>query len=405
MNGPLDGTLVLDLSRVLAGPWASQALADLGARVIKVERPGRGDDTRSWGPPYLGSGENRESAYFLSANRGKESIAIDFKDPRGQSVLLQLASKADILIENYKVGRLKAYGLDYESIRQLNPSIVYCSISGFGQTGLYAKKPGYDFMIQAMSGLMSITGTEKPTKVGVAVSDLIAGLYATLGILGAYIRARETGQGEFIDISLLDSQLATLANQASNFLVSGKSPGLSGNAHPNIVPYQVFETADDPIVVAVGNDGQFASLCRAMACEHLSTDSRFISNSMRVANREAIVTLLADELAKQPAAYWLRALDEVGVPTGPVNTIGEAFADPHVTERKTIMQQERDDLGTVPGVRSPVRFQNCVTDEGRAAPALGDSTEAVLREIGLSEVEVKSLLNDGVAARPGKNCK
>ncbi len=273
MSGPLDGTLVLDLSRVLAGPWASQALADLGARVIKVERPGRGDDTRSWGPPYLGSGEDKESAYFLSANRGKESIAIDFKDPRGQSVLLQLARKANILIENYKLGGLKAYGLDYDSIRQINPAIVYCSISGFGQTGPYAKKPGYDFIIQAMSGLMSITGTEKPTKVGVAVSDIITGLYATVGILGAYTRARETGQGEFIDISLLDSQLATLANQASNYLVSGQSPGLSGNAHPNIVPYQVFETADDPIVVAVGNDTQFVSLCSAIGCEHLGIGS------------------------------------------------------------------------------------------------------------------------------------
>ncbi len=403
MSGPLDGTLVLDLSRVLAGPWASQALADLGARVIKVERPGRGDDTRSWGPPYLGSGEDRESAYFLSANRGKESIAIDFKDPRGQSVLLQLASKADILIENYKVGGLKAYGLDYESIRQHNPAIVYCAISGFGQTGPYAKKPGYDFIIQAMSGLMSITGTEKPAKVGVAVSDLIAGLYATVGILGAYTRARETGQGEFIDISLLDSQLATLANQASNFLVSGKSPGLSGNAHPNIVPYQVFETSDDPIVVAVGNDAQFVSLCRAMACEHLGTDSRFFSNSMRVANRQALVTLLAEELAKRPAAYWLRALNEVGIPVGPVNTIGEAFTDPHVIERKTVIQQVRDDLGAVPGVRSPIRFQNCVLDEGRAAPALGDSTEVVLREIGLSEAEIKTLLDDGVVTKQGKS--
>jgi len=303
MNGPLAGTLVLDLSRVLAGPWASQTLADLGARVIKVERPGRGDDTRSWGPPYLGSGDNRESAYFLSANRGKESIAVDFKDPRGQSVLLQLARKADILIENYKVGGLKAYGLDYDSISQVNPAIVYCSISGFGQTGPYAHKPGYDFIIQAMSGLMSVTGTEKPTKVGVAVSDLIAGLYATVGILGAYTRARETGQGEFIDISLLDAQLATLANQASNYLVSGQSPGLSGNAHPNIVPYQVFDTADDPIVVAVGNDAQFVALCSAINSNHLSSDLRFMSNSARVANRQTLVALIAAELVKHQRLF------------------------------------------------------------------------------------------------------
>jgi len=297
MSGPLDGTLVLDLSRVLAGPWASQTLADMGARVIKVEKPGRGDDTRSWGPPYLGSGDNRESAYFLSANRGKESIAVDFKDPRGQSILLELARKADILIENYKVGGLKAYGLDYASIREINPAIVYCSISGFGQTGPYAKKPGYDFMIQAMSGLMSITGTGKPTKVGVAVSDLITGLYAAVGILGAYTRARETGQGEFIDIALLDSQLATLANQASNYLVSGKSPGLSGNAHPNIVPYQMFETSDHPIVVAVGNDHQFVALCELIGREELSSDPRFVINSARVQNRQLLVPLIAAELA------------------------------------------------------------------------------------------------------------
>ena len=398
MSGPLDGTLVLDLSRVLAGPWASQSLADLGARVIKVERPGRGDDTRSWGPPYLGSGDNRESAYFLSANRGKESIAIDFKDPRGQSVLLQLARKADILIENYKVGGLKTYGLDYESVRQLNPAIVYCSISGFGQTGPYAKKPGYDFIIQAMSGLMSITGTEKPTKVGVAVSDLIAGLYASVGILAAYTRARETGQGEYIDISLLDSQLATLANQASNYLVSGQSPGLSGNAHPNIVPYQVFETSDDPIVIAVGNDAQFTAFCKAINCRELSLETRFGSNSMRVENRQELVGLIAAELAKQPATYWLNTLEDAGVPAGPVNTIGEAFADPHVIERQTVLQFQRDDLGAVPGVRSPIRFQNCVPDEDIAPPALGDSTVSVLREIGLSEAEIKTLLDDKIVA-------
>lgn len=402
MSGPLDGTLVLDLSRVLAGPWASQALADLGARVIKVERPGRGDDTRSWGPPYLGTGNDRESAYFLSANRGKESIAVDFKDPRGQAVLLKLARKADILIENYKVGGLKAYGLDYDSIRLINPAIVYCSISGFGQTGPYARKPGYDFIIQAMSGLMSITGIDKPTKVGVAVSDLITGLYATVGILGAYTKARETGQGEFIDISLLDSQLATLANQASNFLVSGKSPGLSGNAHPNIVPYQVFETADDPIVVAVGNDAQFVSLCRVIDCDYLGSDPRFIRNSDRVTNRRTLVALIAAELVKQSAAFWLFALEDCGVPVGPVNSIGQAFADPHVIERQTVLHLERDGLGPVPGVRSPVRFHNCVMDESRAAPALGDSTEAILREIGLREAEIKTLLDDGVAAKSGK---
>jgi crotonobetainyl-CoA:carnitine CoA-transferase CaiB-like acyl-CoA transferase len=401
MSGPLDGTLVLDLSRVLAGPWASQALADLGARVIKVERPGRGDDTRSWGPPYLGSGENKESAYFLSANRGKESIAIDFKDPRGQAVILKLAKKADILIENYKPGGLKAYGLDYESVSKVNPAIVYCSISGFGQTGPYAKKPGYDFMIQAMSGLMSVTGTEEPTKVGVAVSDLITGLYAATGILAAYTRVSETGQGEWVDVSLLDAQLAALANQGMNYLVTGKSPGLAGNAHPNIVPYQVFETADDPIVVAVGNDGQFVSLCRAIGLGNLASDNRFISNDARVQNRDVLVPLLVEVFQKHPVSHWLKILEDHGIPVAPVNTIAQAFADPHVMERHTVMSLERAGLAFVPGVRSPVRLKNSVPDEGRAPPALGDSTEAVLREIGLGEEELKALQDAGVAFQSG----
>ena len=398
MSGPLAGTLVLDLSRVLAGPWASQALADLGARVIKVERPGQGDDTRSWGPPYLGSGENRESAYFLAANRGKESIAVDFKDPRGQSVLLELARRADILIENYKPGGLAVYGLDYDSIKTINPVMVYCSISGFGQTGLNANRPGYDFMIQAMSGLMSITGTEKPTKVGVAVSDLITGLYATVGILAAYNRACETGQGEYVELSLLDAQMATLANQASNYLVTGNSPGLSGNAHPNIVPYQVFETADEPIVIAVGNDAQFVALCRVIGSEPVGADPRFINNSDRVENRQTLIPLITAQLLKQSAAFWLSALEESGVPVAPVNTIAEAFNDPHVIERGTVMQLRRSDLGEVPSVRTPLRFRNCALDDGRAPPALGDSTQAVLREIGLSDVEIKQLLSTGVVA-------
>jgi crotonobetainyl-CoA:carnitine CoA-transferase CaiB-like acyl-CoA transferase len=398
MNGPLDGTLVLDLSRVLAGPWASQSLADLGARVIKVERPGSGDDTRSWGPPYLESGDSRESAYFLSANRGKESVAINFKEPGGQALLRDLARKADILIENYKVGGLAAYGLDYASVQRINPAIVYCSISGFGQSGPYADKPGYDFMIQAMSGLMSITGTEQPTKVGVAVSDLISGLYASVGILGAYTRARETGQGEYIDISLLDAQLATLANQASNYLVSGRSPGLAGNAHPNIVPYQVFATADDAIVVAVGNDRQFAALCEVIRRADLAADPRFARNSDRVTNRDILVPMIAAELAARPAAQWLSSLEDSGVPSGPVNTVAEAFSNPHVAARQTVMQLQRDDLGNVPGVRSPVRLKNCDAGQHRAPPRLGDSTVAVLRELGLTEAEIDELLAAGVVA-------
>ena len=401
MKGPLEGVLVLDLSRVLAGPWASQTLADLGARVIKVERPGRGDDTRSWGPPYLGSGSDRESAYFLSANRGKESIAIDFKDKRGQAIVLALAGKADILIENYKPGGLKAYGLDYHSISKHNPAIVYCSISGFGQAGPYSKKPGYDFTIQAMSGLMSVTGTEKPTKVGVAVSDLITGLYASTGILASYSRARETGRGEWIDVSLLDSQLAALANQGMNFLVTGKSPGLAGNAHPNIVPYQVFETADDEIVLAVGNDGQFATLCKAIGHGELALDSRFASNDARVQNRRVLVPLLADVLKQKPATHWLSVFENRGIPAAPVNTVAEAFADPHVVERQTVMQLERTGKQPIPTVRSPIRLNNGQPEVGTAPPSLGDSTMAVLHEIGLTEEEIKTLLDEGVAAKPG----
>ena len=401
MSGPLDGTLVLDLSRVLAGPWASQTLADLGSRVIKVERPGTGDDTRSWGPPWLGSGDKRESAYYLSANRGKESIAIDFKDPRGQAVILKLAAKADILIENYKPGGLIAYGLDYASVSRVNPAIVYCSISGFGQSGTYAKKPGYDFMIQAMSGLMSVTGTEKPTKVGVAVSDLVTGLYAATGILAALTRARVSGQGEWVDVSLLDAQLAALANQGMNYLVTGASPGLAGNAHPNIVPYQVFESRDDPFVVAVGNDRQFITLCRAIGRDDLASDKRFVSNAGRVENREVLVPALAEVFRQHPAAHWLDVFESHGIPAAPVNTIAAAFSDPHVMERQTVMTSEREGLGSVPGMRSPLRFRHNVPDEVNAPPALGGSTRRVLREIGLTGEEIETLFNEAVAAGPG----
>jgi len=400
MPGPLHGTLVLDLSRVLAGPWASQSLADMGARVIKVEHPQGGDDTRSWGPPYHQVGNSEESAYFLSANRGKESLAINFKDPRGQAVLHTLAGRADILLENYKVGGLKPYKLDYEAVRRLNPAIVYCSISGFGQTGPYALKPGYDFVIQAMSGLMSITGDKKPTKVGVAVSDLITGLYATIGILAAYTRARETGQGEHIDVSLLDSQLAALANQASNYLVSGKSPVLAGNAHPNIVPYQVFDTADTAIVVAVGNDSQYACFCRATGLEKLINDRRFATNSARVEHRQVLVPILAEVLAGQTTETWLSRLEQFAVPAGPVNSVAEAFSDPHVLERGVVMQMERDDTSFLPGVRSPIRFTHCNMDKPCAPPALGNSSESILREAGLDDAAIEALVRDGIIARP-----
>jgi len=403
MGGPLDGTLVLDLSRVLAGPWATQTLADLGARVIKIEHPARGDDTRHWGPPYHSKGDNQESAYFLCANRGKESVAVDFNDARGQSIVRDLAKRADILIENFRVGGLAQYSLDYDSIHQINPAIVYCSISGFGQTGPYAQKPGYDFIVQAMSGLMSITGDTSPTKTGVAVSDLFAGLYATIGILGAYLKVKQTGQGEHIDISLLESQLAALANQSLNCLVSGQSPGLSGNAHPSIVPYQVFSTADDAIVVAVGNDRQFASLCKLLGKPELPADSRYATNSARVRNREHLVPLISEVLAKESAAYWLQTLARNGVPAGPVNTIGMAFDDPQVLDRAVVEHLDRADLGPVPTVRSPLRFRNSDVQSDRAPPALGDSTYTVLTEIGLSRSEILSMIDDGIAAGKPKD--
>lgn len=397
MGGPLDGTLVLDLSRVLAGPWATQTLADLGARVIKIEHPARGDDTRHWGPPYQAQGDNQESAYFLCANRGKESVAVDFNDARGQSIVRDLAKRADILIENFRVGGLAQYSLDYDSIQQINPAIVYCSISGFGQTGPYAQRPGYDFIVQAMSGLMSITGDSSPTKTGVAVSDIFAGLYATIGILGAYPKAKETGQGEHIDISLLEAQLATLANQSLNYLVSGESPGLSGNAHPNIVPYQVFNTADNAIVIAVGNDRQFESLCKVIGNPELCAESRYATNPARVHNREPLVQLIAEVLVTRNAAHWLKALQQHGVPAGPVNTIGQAFADRQVLDRGVVEHLDRADLGPVPTVRSPLRFQNSDVQSDRAPPALGDSTYSVLTEIGLSRSEISALIADGVA--------
>jgi len=394
---PLEGTVVLDLSRVLAGPWATQTLADLGARVIKIEHPVRGDDTRHWGPPWQSKDDKSESAYFLSANRGKESVALDLKDPRGQSIVRKLVKRADIMIENFRVGGLASYGLDYESMLKINPAIVYCSISGFGQTGPYADKPGYDFIVQAMSGLMSITGDTHPIKTGVAVSDLFAGLYATIGILAAYAQAKATGKGDHIDISLLEAQLATLANQSLNYLVSEESPRLSGNAHPNIVPYQVFETADHAIVIAVGNDRQFEALCRVIGSPELSADTRFMTNPARVRNRDVLVPLIAHAISERDAAFWLEALDQGGIPAGPVNTIGAAFADRQVVERGVVERLHRADLGPVPTVRSPLRFRNSDVMSDRPPPALGDSTFSVLTEAGLSRSEISALIAAGVA--------
>ncbi|MGI9464571.1 MAG: CaiB/BaiF CoA transferase family protein, partial [Aestuariivirgaceae bacterium] len=335
MAGPLSNIRVLDLSRILAGPWASQTLADLGAEVIKVERPGSGDDTRSWGPPFIKQpdGSTGDAAYFLSTNRGKRSVEIDMSVPAGQDLIRRLAAKCDIVIENFKVGGLKKYGLDYDSLKQRYPGLIYCSITGFGQNGPYAARAGYDFMIQGMGGIMSITGQPdgapgaEPMKPGMAYADIFTGLYSVIAILGALHHRDKTGQGQHIDMALLDSQVAVLGNQALNYLVSGKVPTRLGNAHPNIVPYQTFPTADGHIIIAVGNDRQFRTFCALADLAHVADDERFSSNRGRVAHRDELVSLLAKAVTHKTTAQWIDILEEAAVPCGPINRIDQVFAD------------------------------------------------------------------------------
>ena len=340
---PLDNVRVLDLSRVLAGPWAGQTLADLGADVVKVERPGTGDDTRGWGPPFVEDAEapdgRGDAAYYLCANRGKRSIEVDITTAAGQDVVRRLAARSDVVIENFRVGALARYGLGYASLSELNPRLVYCSITGFGQTGPYSALPGYDFLIQGIGGLMSVTGEAdsvlggKPVKVGVAVADVFTGLYAVIAIQAALAHVANTGEGQHIDLALLDVQVATLANQASNFLVSGRPPGRMGNAHPNIVPYEAFRTSDGHVILAVGTDAQFARFCDEAGCPELASDPRFATNPGRVEHRDTLVPLVAERLRTRTKAEWLAALEAAGVPCGPINDIGEVFADPHVRAR------------------------------------------------------------------------
>jgi len=349
MNKPLEGIRVLDLSRILAGPWCSQHLADLGAEVIKVEHPERGDDTRSWGPPFLN--ETHEAAYYLSANRGKRSIAVDIARSEGQALIRELAATCDVVLENFKVGGLKRYGLDYESLKQVRPDLVYCSITGFGQNGPYAKRAGYDFLLQGMGGLMDITGQPDsepgggPMKVGVAVVDLFTGMHAATSILSALIGRNRTGQGTYIDLALMDVQVSMLANQALNYLTSGESPGRMGNSHPNIVPYQAFATADGHIILAVGNDAQFQSFCEVAGVPQLATDERFAINCERVLNRELLIPQIEKLVRAQPSKFWLDALEREGVPCGPINNIEEVFADPQVQHRGMKMHMEHPDAG------------------------------------------------------------
>ncbi|TXS89831.1 CoA transferase [Parahaliea maris] len=389
MPGALDGVRVLDLSRVLAGPWSTQILADLGAEVIKVERPGAGDDTRSWGPPFVEREDgHRDAAYYFVANRNKRSVALDISQPEGQAAVRQLASTCHILVENFKVGGLAAYGLDYDSLKSVNPALVYCSVTGFGQSGPYAPRAGYDFLIQGMSGLMSITGQPdgspgaEAIKVGVATVDLSAGLYATIGILAALRHAERTGEGQHVDISLLDCQVSLLANQSQNYLVTGQPPQRLGNAHPNVVPYQVFAVADGHLILAVGNDGQFRRFCQVADIAALADDPRYTSNAARVENRDTLIAALKPVMAKRPAAQWTAQLEAAGVPCGPINTLDQVFDDAHIQARKMRVEMPLGDGDShIPLVANPLRLSRTPPSYRQAPPRLGEHTLAVLAEI------------------------
>ncbi len=392
MAGPLSHVKVLDLSRVMAGPWAGQMLADLGADVIKVERPGAGDDTRSWGPPFLTAADGsptREAGYFLSVNRGKRSVAVDLDQPQGQAVVRALAARSDILIENFKVGTLARFGLSYEDLKPLNRGLIYCSITGFGQTGPRASHAAYDFLIQAMGGLMSVTGERAgrpgagPQKVGLPIVDIMTGMYASVAVLAALARRTETGEGDFIDLGMLDVQTGILANQAMNHLVSGRVPQRTGNAHPNIQPQDVFPCADGDLVIVVGNDAQFVKLCQGLGAPALAADERFITNAARVRHVDALREALAMVLAGQSRQHWISRLEPLGVPCGPINTIDEVFDDPQVRHRAMRVDLPHPLAGTVPQVANPIRFRAAPIEYHRAPPLLGEHTLEVLRELGL----------------------
>lgn len=407
-SGALSHIRVLDLSRVLAGPTAGQILADLGAEVIKIERPGRGDDTRHWGPPWLNDAQGNptaESAYFLSANRGKKSVAVDIARPEGQHVVRQLAARSDIVLENFRTGALARYGLNYASLAEHNRRLIHCSITGFGETGPYAARPGYDFLIQGMAGLMSITGEPDevagggPQKVGVALADVMTGLYAVIAVLAALAEREMSGEGQHIDLALFDVQVASLANQAMNYLVSGKTPRRLGNAHPNIVPYQAFATADGHFILAVGNDDQFRRLCESIDVPEIADDERFATNATRVRHRDELIPILQTVFEQKPKAQWLQRLEAAGVPCGPINRIDEVFADPQVNARKMKVEAPHPLSGTVPLVGSPLKLSRTPPAEAVAPPTLGQHTEEVLcGELGLDRVEFDRLLREGIVA-------
>ncbi|MFA6314576.1 MAG: CaiB/BaiF CoA-transferase family protein [Sterolibacterium sp.] len=387
MPGALSHIRVLDLSRVLAGPWAGQLLADLGAEVIKVERPGAGDDTRGWGPPYLKDGQGQatsEAAYYLCANRNKQSVTIDFTRPEGQALVRQLAAKSDILIENFKVGGLAHYGLDYAALKSLNPRLIYCSITGFGQDGPYAARAGYDFLIQGLGGIMSITGHPDgsagagPMKTGVALTDILTGLYAGNAMLAALAYREVSGQGQHIDLALLDVQVACLGNQAMNYLTTGIPPKRMGNAHPNIVPYQDFPTADGDMILAIGNDSQFAKFCAVAGHAEWATDARFASNAARVKHRDVLIPLLRQATVMQTTTQWIAVLEGEGVPCGPINNLAQVFDDPQVRARGLKVDMPHPLAGSVPQVASPMRLSATPVDYRRPPPLLGEHTREVL---------------------------
>ena len=409
MSGALAHLRILDLSRVLAGPWASQLLADLGAQVIKIEKPGSGDDTRHWGPPWLADGDGqptREAAYYLCTNRNKRSLTVDMTTPEGQALIRELAANADVVLENFKVGGLVPYGLDYASLHALNPQLVYCSISGFGQDGPYAARAGYDFLIQGMGGLMSLTGVAEgepgagPQKVGVALTDILTGLYAGSAILAALAhRDRDgfrSGEGQHIDLALLDVQVACLGNQALNYLVSGSAPRRMGNAHPNIVPYQDFPTADGDMILAIGNDGQFARFCAIAGHPEWAGDERFADNAARVKHRKELIPLLRQATVLRTTAEWIAALESAAVPCGPINDLAAVFADPQVQARGIRFELPHPSGGTAPQVASPIRLSTTPVDYRRAPPTLGQDTDAVLRELGRSDADIADLRQKGI---------
>lgn len=406
MAGPLAGIRVLDLSRVLAGPWAGQNLADLGADVIKIERPKVGDDSRAFGPPWVKDAQGhdtKDSAYFTSANRGKRSVTVNLSRPEGQDLVRRLAAKSDVLLENYKFGDLDRYGLGYAQLKDVNPRLVYCSVTGFGQTGPYRERPGYDFMIQGMGGMMSVTGEPDgtpgggPQRAGVPIADIITGMYASIAICAALANRAQTGEGQHLDLALLDSQIALLAYQNTNYFATGKPPGRIGNLHPNIVPYQPFRASDGDVILACGNDNLYRKFCDAAGCPELAADARFASNGKRVENRKELTRLLGEIFQKRTKKEWVELLEAAGVPNGPINDIAQVFAEPQVLARGVKIELEHAAAGKLPMVASPMRFSGTPLEHKLAPPLLGQHTDEVLRDVlGMSAAQIAALRTEEV---------